>query len=147
MGRLAAILSNKSRTVESSAEALLKDADGLSRRKDLGKLSKSALKKELEQLRAQAKRLQNQTLRIIKEKAKNMDELLRISNKADAKLHTNCVEDSERFFSQEPWEDTASSGCVQPHYSFAPRAVIHSRDSPFPLLTVCPFLSLFQPCR
>ena len=112
MGRLAAILSNKSRTVESSAEALLKDADGLSRRKDLGKLSKSALKKELEQLRAQAKRLQNQTLRIIKEKAKNMDELLRISNKADAKLHTNCVEDSERFFSQEPWEDTASSGCV-----------------------------------
>jgi len=110
--RLGGILSNLQLTTELSAEALLKDADGLSRRKEHGKLSGSSLAQEVDSLQQQAKNLQKQTLKRLKETMKNQNELQRLALKADSKLKTSCMDECEREFSKNPWSDSASAGHI-----------------------------------
>ena len=97
-------------TTEASVEALLKDANGLSKRKDLGTVTGPSLKTELESVKRQAKDLQDKTIKKIRENAKTQNELQRIALKADSKLRTPCVDECERAFAKEPWSDDASSG-------------------------------------
>ena len=108
VARLSDVLASGRLSVESSAEALLKDVDGLSRRKD--KLSKSALQKELEEVKTQAAPLQQKTLRVKSEATKNEKELHRIALEADSMLGTSCVDESERIFAKKPWRDGVSAG-------------------------------------
>lgn len=96
--------------IESLAEALLKNIDGLSRRKD--KLSNVAVTKELSETRKQATVLENKTLRINAEAMKNEKELHRIAFLADTRLGTACVEHSYRQFTLEPWVDRFSTGHI-----------------------------------
>jgi len=110
--RLADTLSNQRRTVESSAEALLKDANGLSRVKESGKLSNRSLQQKCKNIRKQAIDLQTKTLKIMKEATKNRKELHRIALKADSKLRTTCVEEAERDFTKEPWTEMGSAGHI-----------------------------------
>jgi len=110
--RLECVLMNHRNTIDSSAEALLKDADGLSRRKEHGKLSGSDLSQQIDSLRTQAQYLQTKTLKIIQEATKNQTELHRIALRADARLHTSCADDASREFSKEPWTDKGSAGHI-----------------------------------
>jgi len=110
--RIEGVLRNHRKMIDASAEALLKDADGLVRCKQHGKLGMEKLTREAETLRRRAKYLQTKTLRFGSEATENQKELHRIALKADAKLRTSCVDDSEREFAKEPWNDTGSSGYV-----------------------------------
>lgn len=108
--RLEGILMNRRNTIDASAEALLKDAAGLSRRKEQVKLSDSDLTRETESLRQRAKKLQTKTLKVISETTKNQKELYRIALEADSKLKTSCVDELERELSKEPSTDKGTAG-------------------------------------
>ena len=72
-------------TIFSSAEALLEDADGLSRRNEHGKLRDTYLKQEVDFLRKQAKDLQRKTITMINETNNTQKELPRIALRANPK--------------------------------------------------------------
>jgi len=110
--RLGGVLSSKRSTIESSGEALLKDADGLSRRRDHGKLPGNLVEKECRSLRERASSLQTKTLKIVRYATTNQKEFSRIAFRADSKLGTSCKRESEREFSKSPWTDTGSSGYI-----------------------------------
>jgi SPX domain protein involved in polyphosphate accumulation/uncharacterized membrane protein YidH (DUF202 family) len=110
--RLGGVLSNSWQTTTSSVEALLKDANGLSRRKKLGTVSGTVLADEVAALRRLARNAQNKTLKAIREHNKTQQELLRLALKADSKLGTACQDECERELTREPWADEGSSGHI-----------------------------------
>ena len=110
LNRLANVRTNHKDAIESSAEALLKNADGLLRRRD--KMSDTAVSNQLSETRRLATVLENKTIRINVEAMKTEKELRRIAFLADTKLGTVCVDQAERQFSKEPWVDKVSTGHV-----------------------------------
>lgn len=71
-------LRNLRESAESTAEALLKDADGLARRSDAG-MQKSEREKELGRIQGQAKNLQGRVLMLKRVTKQNADELNRVA--------------------------------------------------------------------
>ena len=108
--RLANVLTNHKDAIESSAEALLKNADGLLRSRD--KMSDTAVSNQLSETRRLATVLEDKTIRINAEAMKTEKELRRIAFLADTKLRTACVDQADRQFSKEPWVDKVSTGHV-----------------------------------
>lgn len=71
-------LRNLRESAESTAEALLKDADGLARRSNAG-MEKSEREKELGRIQGQAKNLQGRVLTLKRVTKQNADELNRVA--------------------------------------------------------------------
>jgi SPX domain protein involved in polyphosphate accumulation len=110
INRLANVLANHKDAIESSAEALLKNADGLLRRRD--KMSDTAVSNQLSETRRLATILENKTICINAEAMKTEKEFRRIVFLADTKLGTVCVDQAELQFSKKPWVDKVSTGHV-----------------------------------
>ena len=101
-------LRNLHQSVELAAAALLKDADGLSRRN----MQADALAKELAEIKRDATSLQGRVIRLKQVTRRNADELTRIALEADSMLGTAAHAEAERYFVKEPWADDVISGNI-----------------------------------
>ena len=97
--RISDVLLNLRLSAESSAVAMLKQADVISHSKDM---------MEVSTLKSEAISLQSRIARIGQVTRDNISELTRIASEADSQLGTTSAVKANRCFESEPWVDSGS---------------------------------------